>query len=187
MDGSQVEYSAHDTEALERKHAEGSGGICDVRKGDNFVDLSRMVQVNKSTKVERPVERRADGRKFQRGKGFEYLRPCGWFRFGLNVKDKFGSNEWLGPSGDRESGDEKEWPVSYHGTANALAGAAAARDGGVKGEEGGGKVGVGWCSCDGFRLWGTQEITRMMNQAGGRGMELERVREVKSWVEGGGK
>jgi ubiquitin len=50
------------------------------------------------------------GVSFSRG-GHVYKRPCTWQRYALKVKDKFGSNTWLG-STDAPG----EWPVSYHGT-----------------------------------------------------------------------
>lgn len=51
------------------------------------------------------------GVSFSRG-GDKYMRPCGWQRYALMVKDKFSSNVWLG-----SSDADGEWPVSYHGTA----------------------------------------------------------------------
>jgi ubiquitin len=51
------------------------------------------------------------GASFSRG-GDNYMRPCGWQRYALTVKDKFSSNVWLG-----SSNADGEWPVSYHGTA----------------------------------------------------------------------
>jgi hypothetical protein len=43
--------------------------------------------------------------------GVEYKRPCGWKRFAIKVLNKYGNNDWLGCNGN-----DKEWPVSYHGT-----------------------------------------------------------------------
>lgn len=40
--------------------------------------------------------------------GYEYKRPCGWIKYGLNVKGKYENDEWLG--------GKNEWAVSYHGT-----------------------------------------------------------------------
>ena len=62
-------------------------------------------------------------RKFQRALGFEYQRPCGWLRCALKVKGKYAEDRWLGRPGDREEADADEWPVCYHGTASAMAGA----------------------------------------------------------------
>ncbi|CAI2166350.1 14747_t:CDS:2 [Funneliformis geosporum] len=59
-----------------------------------------------------------NGQIHKRGK-FEYKRPCGWMRIALNVLDKYENNDWLG-TGVRmhiRSPVQKEWPVSYHGTA----------------------------------------------------------------------
>ena len=47
---------------------------------------------------------------FSRG-GHSYKRPCGWQRYALKVKNKYGLNTWLGTS-DAPG----VWPVSYHGT-----------------------------------------------------------------------
>jgi hypothetical protein len=51
-----------------------------------------------------------DNPKFVRG-GLEYKRPCGWMRYGIRVLDRYDNNDWLG-----SNGNDKEWPVSYHGT-----------------------------------------------------------------------
>ncbi|KAN0030628.1 hypothetical protein ACTA71_009268 [Dictyostelium dimigraforme] len=49
--------------------------------------------------------------KFSRG-GHEYVRPCGWMRFALNVQESLSKDgKWLGCT----NGDG-EWAVSYHGT-----------------------------------------------------------------------
>lgn len=56
------------------------------------------------------------GVTFRRGKGFEYKRPCGWRRFALRVKGRYGDDVWLGRAGARTDDSEDEWPVSYHGT-----------------------------------------------------------------------
>lgn len=61
-------------------------------------------------------------KKFERAPGFEYRRPCGWFRCALKVKGKYGEDQWLGGAGDREKADADEWPVSYHATASAMVG-----------------------------------------------------------------
>lgn len=58
------------------------------------------------------------GVKFIRGKGFGYIRPCGWQRFALRVKGRYENDVWLGQAGLRTNGNEDEWPVSYHGTAH---------------------------------------------------------------------
>ncbi|KAM9956268.1 hypothetical protein ACTFIR_002980 [Dictyostelium discoideum] len=53
-----------------------------------------------------------DVKLFFRG-GEEYVRPCGWMRYALNVTnliDKDG-DKWLGCNNT-----DGEWPVSYHGT-----------------------------------------------------------------------
>lgn len=47
----------------------------------------------------------------------QYKRPCGWYRFALNVLDKYpDGNTWLGTDGWRSHSVTGEWPVSYHGT-----------------------------------------------------------------------
>ena len=56
-----------------------------------------------------------DGSVFKRG-GMEYIRPYGWKRIALNVKKKYGSDDWLGCYGY-----EGEWAVSYHGTSKEAA------------------------------------------------------------------
>ena len=58
------------------------------------------------------------GEKYYRGK-MDYLRPYGWKRIGLNVKDKYENNDWLGGTNgnSRKQSTDKEWAVSYHGTA----------------------------------------------------------------------
>nr|CAG8601134.1 14974_t:CDS:2 [Entrophospora candida]CAG8615286.1 13789_t:CDS:2 [Entrophospora candida] len=51
--------------------------------------------------------------------GFEYKKPYGWKRIGLNVLDKYdnGNNEWIGFDDNRiRKHNTNEWPVSYHGT-----------------------------------------------------------------------
>ena len=62
------------------------------------------------------------GQDFKRG-GRRYKRPCGWVRVALQVKDKYGSNQWLGGTvgGMRTGSVEGEWPVSYHGTKKEFA------------------------------------------------------------------
>jgi hypothetical protein len=41
-----------------------------------------------------------------------YYLPIGWYRHGLNVSDKYGSdNLWLGATNN-----DGEWPVAFHGT-----------------------------------------------------------------------
>ena len=124
VDGKELAFDRKDSAALEAQYTEGEGrGAVNVRSGENFVDLARMVQVNKVTKVERTVQRRVTNRKFQRALGFEYQRPCGWLRCALKVKGKYAEDRWLGRPGDREEADADEWPVCYHGTASAMAGA----------------------------------------------------------------
>ena len=61
-----------------------------------------------------------DGKTFKRG-GYIYNRPFGWKRFALNVKGKYGSDQWLGEDGIREGSSPGEWPVTYHGTSEAAA------------------------------------------------------------------
>ena len=51
-----------------------------------------------------------DTTTYSRG-GMEYIRPCGWKRYALNVENKYEDNEWLG-----SDGGPNEWCVSYHGT-----------------------------------------------------------------------
>jgi hypothetical protein len=57
---------------------------------------------------------------FRRGCGWEqgelrgrkpYSPPVGWYRYGLKVAGKYGSETWLGMSNI-----PGEWPVAYHGT-----------------------------------------------------------------------
>lgn len=45
-----------------------------------------------------------------------YFLPHGWYRHGLNVKDKYGNDTsvWLG-----SSNADGEWPVGFHGTHSA--------------------------------------------------------------------
>ncbi|EFX82967.1 hypothetical protein DAPPUDRAFT_302123 [Daphnia pulex] len=59
-----------------------------------------------------------EGNQFYRGR-MEYLRPCGWQRYALDVKGKFPDDIWLEGKyrrSDKNSSAEGEWPVSYHGT-----------------------------------------------------------------------
>ncbi|CAF1007292.1 unnamed protein product [Rotaria sordida] len=51
-----------------------------------------------------------DHETFRRG-GEQYIRPCGFRRYALNVTDKYENLSWIGC--DNGIG---EWPVSYHGT-----------------------------------------------------------------------
>ena len=44
--------------------------------------------------------------KFIRG-GYEYKRPLGWKRYGLDVEFDYEDNDWI---------KSKDWPVAYHGT-----------------------------------------------------------------------
>ena len=53
------------------------------------------------------------GKKFMRG-GLEYKRPCGWKRYALKVDDKYEDTKWLGCQ--RQSNNNTEWAVSFHGT-----------------------------------------------------------------------
>ncbi|KAM9769864.1 uncharacterized protein ACNS7B_006225 isoform 2-T2 [Menidia menidia] len=48
--------------------------------------------------------------------GEVYERPCGWYRFGLKVLNKYDGNEWLGNCYRTTQLVPGEWPVSYHGT-----------------------------------------------------------------------
>ncbi|XP_053283404.1 uncharacterized protein LOC128444773 [Pleuronectes platessa] len=48
--------------------------------------------------------------------GEKYERPCGWYRFGLKVLDKYPGNTWLGTTYRGTQSSPGEWPVSYHGT-----------------------------------------------------------------------
>ena len=63
-----------------------------------------------------------DGTRYIRG-GRKYIRPYGWNRVALNVKDKYDDTEWLGGVRGtiRTESVSREWPVSYHGTENAFA------------------------------------------------------------------
>ena len=56
-----------------------------------------------------------DGRVYKRG-GRDYIRPYGWRRIALNVRNKFETDAWLG-----WYGSEGEWAVSYHGTSKEAA------------------------------------------------------------------
>ena len=59
-----------------------------------------------------------DQKTFYRG-GTTYIRPCGWFRFALDVNGKYSDDVWLIGKKSRRSqysSAEGEWPVSYHGT-----------------------------------------------------------------------
>ena len=59
--------------------------------------------------------KRQSDKTYMRGK-FEYHRPYGWYRYGLNVIGKYDDDKWLGPDGIRTDTSPDEWPVSYHGT-----------------------------------------------------------------------
>ncbi|XP_062246681.1 uncharacterized protein LOC133955712 [Platichthys flesus] len=48
--------------------------------------------------------------------GEKYERPCGWYRFGLKVLDKYPGTTWLGTTYRGTQSSPGEWPVSYHGT-----------------------------------------------------------------------
>ena len=63
-----------------------------------------------------------DGKQFIRG-GRKYIRPYGWNRVALNVKDKYEDTEWIGgiKGTIRTGGVDKEWPVTYHGTNDTFA------------------------------------------------------------------
>ncbi|XP_047195979.1 uncharacterized protein LOC118109522 isoform X2 [Hippoglossus stenolepis] len=54
--------------------------------------------------------------------GEKYERPCGWYRFGLKVLDKYCGNTWLGTTYRGTQSSPGEWPVSYHGTSKKGAG-----------------------------------------------------------------
>ncbi|XP_075263592.1 uncharacterized protein LOC142355269 [Convolutriloba macropyga] len=60
-----------------------------------------------------------DGTEYSRG-GYPYIRPYGWFRLGLNIKNRFGDSSWIGGVHDtmanRKDSVAGEWAVSYHGT-----------------------------------------------------------------------
>ncbi|XP_023275738.1 uncharacterized protein LOC111665091 [Seriola lalandi dorsalis] len=56
-----------------------------------------------------------DTETYLRG-GEKYERPCGWYRFGLKVLDKYDEVTWLGTSYRSTQSCPGEWPVSYHGT-----------------------------------------------------------------------
>ena len=58
VDGKELAFDSKDSAALESQHTNGGGrGAVNVRSGKKIVDLARMVQVNKVTKVERTVQR----------------------------------------------------------------------------------------------------------------------------------
>ena len=63
-----------------------------------------------------------DGSMFERG-GREYIRPYGWNRVALNVKEKYEDTDWLGGTegGFRTDEVQGEWAVSYHGTKRSFA------------------------------------------------------------------
>ena len=63
-----------------------------------------------------------DGTRFVRGE-LKYIRPYGWNRVALNVKDRYGDTNWIGgiQGGNRTEGVDKEWPVTYHGTMDSCA------------------------------------------------------------------
>ena len=63
-----------------------------------------------------------DGSVFRRG-GKEYIRPYGWNRIALNVRNKYSSTAWLGGvrGGTRTAEVKGEWAVSYHGTKRRFA------------------------------------------------------------------
>jgi len=63
-----------------------------------------------------------DGKTYVRG-GKKYIRPYGWNRVALNVKDKYDDTEWIGGiQGTIRTEDvDKEWPVTYHGTKDTFA------------------------------------------------------------------
>ena len=65
---------------------------------------------------------RDDGTRYSRG-GRKYIRPYGWNRVALNVKDKYGDTEWIGgiQNTTRTESVTKEWAVSYHGTKHDFA------------------------------------------------------------------
>ena len=62
------------------------------------------------------------GKSYVRG-GRKYIRPYGWNRIALNVKDKYEDTEWIGGlrGTNRTKGVDKEWPVTYHGTRDTFA------------------------------------------------------------------
>ena len=63
-----------------------------------------------------------DGSVFERGDR-EYIRPYGWNRIALNVRNKYQSTAWLGGTrgGVRTEAIRGEWAVSYHGTKRRFA------------------------------------------------------------------
>ena len=63
-----------------------------------------------------------DGSVFRRG-GKEYIRPYGWNRIALKVRNKYSSTAWLGgvKGGTRTAEVKGEWAVSYHGTKRRFA------------------------------------------------------------------
>ena len=68
------------------------------------------------------------GKSYFRG-GRKYIRPYGWNRIALNVKDKYEDTQWIGGlrGTSRTQGVDKEWPVTYHGTKDTFVKDIAAR------------------------------------------------------------
>eukprot|EP00210_Caulerpa_lentillifera_P008800 g8396.t1 len=50
-----------------------------------------------------------------------YLIPYGWYKYGLQVSDKYESNSWLGIDESEHQTLIGEWPVGYHGTSKESA------------------------------------------------------------------
>ncbi|KAL6455795.1 hypothetical protein MHYP_G00356460 [Metynnis hypsauchen] len=83
-------------------------------------DLQKELFVNMDEffdqKFDYDFRRGSDSSECSRG-GEPYARPWGWYRFALNVLDKYpDGNSWLGPIGWRDESVSGEWPVSFHGT-----------------------------------------------------------------------
>ncbi|KAL7825761.1 hypothetical protein SRHO_G00334990 [Serrasalmus rhombeus] len=90
---------------------EASTTIRALRK-ELFVNMSEFFD----PKFDCDFRHGSDSSECSRG-GEPYARPWGWYRFGLNVLDKYpDGNAWLGPDGWRDESVPGEWPVSFHGT-----------------------------------------------------------------------
>lgn len=79
-----------------------------------FVDEAKFFD----RKFDYDLTETSDSTRFERG-GEQYTRPCGWYRIGLKVLNKYEDNKWLGSDGIRTHSVPGEWPVSYHGTSDS--------------------------------------------------------------------
>ena len=90
----------------------GGGGVSNLSLDEKILDVEYNFDF---TKV------RDDGKTYVPG-GRKYIRPYGWNRVALNVKDKYDDTEWIGGiHRTRTKGVNKEWPVTYHGTKDTFA------------------------------------------------------------------